>query len=37
MVSAVEGKKWTTQYPELGTSPVPVESTVSPEYFERER
>ncbi len=37
MDSAIQGKKWTLQYPELGTSPVPVEATISPGYFERER
>ncbi len=30
-------KKWTLQYPELGTGPVPHEPNVSAAYFERER
>jgi len=29
--------KWTLQYPELGTGPVPHEPNVSPAYFEKER
>lgn len=30
-------ERWTTQYPELDTLPVPVEPYVSPEYFDLER
>lgn len=30
-------KKWTLQYPELGTGPVPHAPNVSAAYFERER
>jgi phenylpropionate dioxygenase-like ring-hydroxylating dioxygenase large terminal subunit len=31
------GAKWHSQYPELGTGPVPIEPYVSPEFFELER
>ena len=37
MPARANGKRWTTEYPELGTGPLPVKSYVSPEYFERER
>ena len=37
MPARANDKRWTTEYPELGTGPLPVESYVSPEYFERER
>src|SRR6266542_3377304 len=37
MVTAGGDRKWTLQYPELGTDPVPIEPCISPEYFERER
>ena len=37
MATQINNKKWTTQYPELGTDPVPIEPCISPEYFERER
>jgi len=30
-------RKWTTQYPELGTDPIPIERCLSPQYFEQER
>lgn len=30
-------KKWTLQYPELGTGPLPHEPNISPAYFEKER
>jgi phenylpropionate dioxygenase-like ring-hydroxylating dioxygenase large terminal subunit len=30
-------KRWTLDYPELGTEPVSIEPLISPEYFERER
>lgn len=30
-------KRWTLEYPELGTAPVPTEPCISPEYFELER
>jgi len=30
-------KRYTLNYPELGTGPVPVEPYISPEYFEKER
>jgi phenylpropionate dioxygenase-like ring-hydroxylating dioxygenase large terminal subunit len=30
-------KKWHSQYPELGTDPVPIEPYISPEFFELER
>lgn len=29
--------KWHSQYPELGTDPVPIEPYISPEFFELER
>lgn len=35
MTSGVD--KWTTQYADLGTGPIPIEYCNSPEYFERER
>ena len=28
--------RWATQFPELGTDPVPIESCTSPEIFARE-
>jgi phenylpropionate dioxygenase-like ring-hydroxylating dioxygenase large terminal subunit len=31
------GRKWHSQYPELGTDPVPIEPYISPEFFELER
>ncbi|HIF10061.1 MAG TPA: aromatic ring-hydroxylating dioxygenase subunit alpha [Sneathiellales bacterium] len=31
------GKRWTQDYPELGTDPVPVASRLTQEYFDRER
>ena len=34
---ATEPTRWTASVPELGTDPIPVESYVSPAYFERER
>ncbi|CAN5690257.1 aromatic ring-hydroxylating dioxygenase subunit alpha [soil metagenome] len=37
MATVINNKKWTTQYPELGTDAVPIEPCISPEYFERER
>src|SRR5436190_21389576 len=37
MVTATNNQKWTTQYPELGTDPVPIAPCISPQYFERER
>jgi nitrite reductase/ring-hydroxylating ferredoxin subunit len=30
-------RKWHSQYPELGTNPVPIEPYISPEFFELER
>lgn len=33
----VGDKRWHDRYPELGTGPLPIESYVSPEIFERER
>jgi hypothetical protein len=30
-------RKWHSQYPELGTDPVPIEPYISPEFFELER
>ena len=31
------GKRWTLDYPELGTAPLPVTPYLSPEYFTQER
>jgi phenylpropionate dioxygenase-like ring-hydroxylating dioxygenase large terminal subunit len=31
------GATWHSQYPELGTAPVPIEPYISPEFFELER
>ena len=36
-LSDLEDMRWTPSYPHLGTGPVPVDSYVSPEYFERIR
>jgi phenylpropionate dioxygenase-like ring-hydroxylating dioxygenase large terminal subunit len=33
----VNGATWHSQYPELGTAPVPIEPYISPEFFELER
>lgn len=33
----IDGKRWTLEYPELGTGPVPIQPCISPEYFELER
>ena len=30
-------KRWSEEYPELGTEPVPTEPCISPEYFKLER
>jgi hypothetical protein len=30
-------KRWSLEYPKLGTDPVPTEPCISPEYFELER
>ncbi len=37
MQTATENRRWSKEYPELGTGPVPAESCISPEYFELER
>ncbi|CAN5690576.1 aromatic ring-hydroxylating dioxygenase subunit alpha [soil metagenome] len=37
MATATNNRKWTAQYPELGTAPIPIEHCISPQYFERER
>ena len=37
MQPATENRRWSKEYPELGTGPVPAESYISPEYFELER
>ena len=37
MATPSDTRKWTTQYPELGTDPIPIEHCISPEYFARER
>ncbi|CAN5689946.1 aromatic ring-hydroxylating dioxygenase subunit alpha [soil metagenome] len=37
MKLSLNGERWATKYPELGTDPVPVEPNVSTAYFERER
>ena len=31
------GRRWTLDYPELGTGPVSIEPYLSQEYFDRER
>ncbi len=36
-MSASADKRYTLDYPELGTGPVPIEPYISPEYFEKER
>jgi phenylpropionate dioxygenase-like ring-hydroxylating dioxygenase large terminal subunit len=35
--SSANGNSWHSQYPELGTAPVPIEPYISPEFFELER
>lgn len=30
-------RRWTTENPELGTGPIPIERFISPEHFQRER
>jgi phenylpropionate dioxygenase-like ring-hydroxylating dioxygenase large terminal subunit len=35
--ATTNGKRWASDYPELGTGPVPIEPCISPEYFELER
>ncbi len=37
MSTTINGQKWTTQYPELGTDPIPIASCLSQSNFERER
>jgi hypothetical protein len=37
MDSQANGKIWHTDYPELGTGPIPIEPCVSPAYFAQER
>ncbi len=37
MATTANGQKWTTQYPELGTDPIPIASCLSQWNFERER
>src|SRR5216684_6690091 len=37
MPTTMSERRWTAQYPELGTGPVPIEPCISPEYFQRER
>jgi phenylpropionate dioxygenase-like ring-hydroxylating dioxygenase large terminal subunit len=37
MLALAKEYRWTSQYPELGTGPVPVEPYLSPEYFDQER
>jgi hypothetical protein len=34
---SIQTKRWTLEYPELGTGPLPIEPYVSKEYCERER
>jgi len=36
-LSDLQNTRWTLNYPDLGTGPVPIDSYVSPEYFERIR
>ena len=35
--NVLNGGSWHSQYPELGTAPVPIEPYISPEFFELER
>ena len=37
MSASTNGRRWTTEYPELGTDPLPIEPYVSPQYFALER
>lgn len=37
MKALTQAAKWTTQHPELGTGPLPVDPVLSEDYFERER
>jgi phenylpropionate dioxygenase-like ring-hydroxylating dioxygenase large terminal subunit len=37
MATPTDTSKWTTQYPEPGTDPIPIVHCISPEYFARER
>ena len=37
MQTQAKDRKWTLDYPELGTGPLPVAPYVSPEYFAQER
>ena len=37
METVTENKRWSKEYPELGTGLVPAEPCISPEYFELER
>ncbi len=37
MKKVTSDKRWTTDYPELDTGPVPIEACVSEDYFELER
>ena len=36
-MTAAGDRRYTLEYPELGTGPVPIEPYISPEYFEKER
>jgi phenylpropionate dioxygenase-like ring-hydroxylating dioxygenase large terminal subunit len=37
MKAPTDGKRWTTEYPQLGTAPVPIEPCISQAYLEQER
>lgn len=37
MTTTTNARQWAQRYPDLGTDPVPVESCIASEYFERER
>jgi Rieske 2Fe-2S family protein len=37
MSTATHERRWTLDYPELGTGPIPIKPYVSAEYFEQER
>ena len=37
MKTVMSDKRWATEYPELGTEPVPIKPCISPQYFALER
>ena len=36
MSTTMQERRWTLEYPELGTGPIPIEPYISQEYFDRE-